>query len=147
MEVEPGIPEQFCTSAEKLGDAPLAVAPYPVAWRVEVVDTDKHRGFGYVRSGLYSMQWSGPLTLHHRFCWGSSNWAWSLAGASKDNGAKVRGLRLMRTMIEKFQYSGVALARSYVYPCTDVETDPSEGRKHVHIFAVTARRIGFPSVI
>ena len=31
---------------------PLSVAPYPVAWRVEIVDDIKHRGFEYVRSGL-----------------------------------------------------------------------------------------------
>ncbi|KAF9649751.1 hypothetical protein BDM02DRAFT_1745526 [Thelephora ganbajun] len=59
--VEPGKPEQFCTPPEKLGDSPLAVAAYPVAWRVEVVDDAKHRGFEYVR-----------------FCWGSTDWAWSL---------------------------------------------------------------------
>ena len=27
----------------------LSVAAYPVAWRVEIVDDVKHRGFGYVR--------------------------------------------------------------------------------------------------
>jgi len=27
----------------------LSVAAYPVAWRVEVVNDDKHRGFEYVR--------------------------------------------------------------------------------------------------
>ena len=36
----------------KLGDCDLTVAPYPVPWRVEVVDDDKHRGFEYVRSAL-----------------------------------------------------------------------------------------------
>ena len=58
VDVEPGKPEQFCTSAEKLGDAPLVVAPYPVAWRIEVVDNDKHRGFEYVRSGLVVTRWN-----------------------------------------------------------------------------------------
>jgi len=28
----------------------LSVSAYPVAWRVEVVDEDIHRGFEYVRS-------------------------------------------------------------------------------------------------
>ena len=28
----------------------LSVVAYPVAWRVEVVNDDKHRGFEYVRS-------------------------------------------------------------------------------------------------
>jgi len=28
----------------------ISVAAYPAAWRVEIVDDGKHRGFGYVRS-------------------------------------------------------------------------------------------------
>ena len=28
---------------------PLSVSPYPVAWRIEVVNDDIHRGFEYVR--------------------------------------------------------------------------------------------------
>jgi len=31
---------------------PLYVAPFPIPWRIEVVDDDKHRGFEYTRSGL-----------------------------------------------------------------------------------------------
>ena len=31
---------------------PLSVAAYPVAWRVEVVNEDPHRGFEYVRYEL-----------------------------------------------------------------------------------------------
>ena len=30
----------------------VGVSPYPVAWRVEVVDDEKHRGFEYIRSVL-----------------------------------------------------------------------------------------------
>ena len=30
-------------------DRPLSVSPYPVAWRIEVVNDDIHRGFEYVR--------------------------------------------------------------------------------------------------
>ena len=30
----------------------LSVAAYPVAWRIEVVNDDIHRGFEYVRSGV-----------------------------------------------------------------------------------------------
>ena len=30
-------------------DTPITVSVYPVAWRVEVVNDDKHRGFEYVR--------------------------------------------------------------------------------------------------
>jgi len=41
--------------------SPLAVAAYPVPWRVEVVDDDKYRGHEYVRSGpdamLRSTEW------------------------------------------------------------------------------------------
>ena len=35
---------------------PLFVGAYPVAWRFEVVDDDKHRGFEYVRSELGAAQ-------------------------------------------------------------------------------------------
>jgi len=28
----------------------ISVAAYPAAWRIEIVDDAKHRGFGYVRS-------------------------------------------------------------------------------------------------
>ncbi|KAF9649750.1 hypothetical protein BDM02DRAFT_3113175, partial [Thelephora ganbajun] len=70
---EPRKPEQFCTPPEKLGESPLMVTAYPVAWRVEVVDDAKHRGFEYVR-----------------LCWGSTDWAWSLSNdGSKDDGTKV----------------------------------------------------------
>ena len=31
----------------------LPVAAFPVAWRIKIVDDDKHRGFEYVRSELY----------------------------------------------------------------------------------------------
>jgi hypothetical protein len=34
---------------DELKDSFISVAPYPVAWRVEIVDDVKHRGFGYVR--------------------------------------------------------------------------------------------------
>jgi len=48
-QVEPGGPDQFCTLMDELKNSTLSVAPYPVAWRVEIVDDAKHRGFGYVR--------------------------------------------------------------------------------------------------
>ena len=55
MQFEPGKPGQFCTSKAMgdFGDLPLSVSPYPVAWRVEVVDDDDHRGF--VRAGHWTM--------------------------------------------------------------------------------------------
>jgi len=31
--------------------SPLSVTAYPAAWRVEVADDSKHRGFEYIRSG------------------------------------------------------------------------------------------------
>ena len=33
------------------GDAAITVAIYPLAWRIEVVNDNIHRGFEYVRSG------------------------------------------------------------------------------------------------
>ncbi|KAF9649749.1 hypothetical protein BDM02DRAFT_3113172 [Thelephora ganbajun] len=57
---------------EREGDNSIVVAPYPVAWRVELVNDAKHRGFEYAR-----------------FFWGTTNWVWTLANACKDNGAKV----------------------------------------------------------
>jgi len=44
-----------------------------VAWRVEIVDNDEHRGFEYVR-----------------FYWGTRKIAWDLAAACRDNGAPVQ---------------------------------------------------------
>jgi len=70
--VEPGKPEQFCILLGKLGECDLSVAPYPVAWRVDVVNNEKHRGHEYVS-----------------FYWGNTTWMWSLKGASKEDGTKV----------------------------------------------------------
>jgi len=36
---------------EELGDLPLSVDRDPVAWRIEVVEDDKYRGFEFVRLG------------------------------------------------------------------------------------------------
>ncbi|KAF9781774.1 hypothetical protein BJ322DRAFT_243563 [Thelephora terrestris] len=54
------------------GPMALIVTPYPAAWRLDVVDNDKHRGFEYIR-----------------FCWVTTDLTWTLANASKENGAKV----------------------------------------------------------
>ena len=35
-----------------MGSWTLIVTPYPAAWRIDVVDDDKHRGFEYIRSGV-----------------------------------------------------------------------------------------------
>ena len=46
-----GKPEQFCAPIVGLENGSLlSVAAFPVAWRVEVVNDDIHRGFEYVRS-------------------------------------------------------------------------------------------------
>ena len=53
VQVELGKPKQFCTPMEGLSNGtPLYVAAFPVAWRIEVFDDDKYRGFEYVRSEL-----------------------------------------------------------------------------------------------
>ncbi|KAF9648162.1 hypothetical protein BDM02DRAFT_3115768, partial [Thelephora ganbajun] len=60
--VEPGEPEQFCTLLDQIkGGSPLSVAIYPVAWRVEIVDDEKHRGFEYIRSELYLTRHIGAV--------------------------------------------------------------------------------------
>ena len=38
--------------------SPLSVSAYPVAWWIEVVNDDIHRGFEYVRSGCYAAAFS-----------------------------------------------------------------------------------------
>jgi len=61
--VEPGKPDQFCNPMEGINDGTqLYVAAYPIAWRIEVVDDDEHRGFEYIR--VY---------------WGTTKRAWDLA--------------------------------------------------------------------
>ena len=42
-------------------DTPITVAVYPVAWRVEIVNDEKHRGFEYVRSGPNAVRCSGVV--------------------------------------------------------------------------------------
>jgi len=37
---------------DELKNSTISVASYHVAWRLEIVDDVKHRGFEYVRSGL-----------------------------------------------------------------------------------------------
>ena len=37
----------------------ISVAAFPVAWRVEIVNDDKHRGFEYVRLELHFTQPTG----------------------------------------------------------------------------------------
>ena len=61
VQVETGAPEQFCVAIEGPKGSPLSVAAYPVAWRIEVVDDHKRRGFGYVRSGLDITQCDGTV--------------------------------------------------------------------------------------
>ena len=52
-QVEPGKPDQFCVPTVEHDDLyQIFVAAYPVAWRVEVVNDQRYRGFEYIRSGL-----------------------------------------------------------------------------------------------
>ena len=76
-------------------DRPLSVSPYPVAWRVEVVNDDIHRGFEYVRYMTSPVPQNGSLTMTRRvsFYWGTTNKIWDVAGDKNPN-SKVR-CRLM----------------------------------------------------
>ena len=50
VQLEPGVPEQFCIMLSGLGDEiNVSVAPFSVAWRVEIVNEERHRGSEYVR--------------------------------------------------------------------------------------------------
>jgi len=71
---EPGKPDQFCTPLKGFQDmTTLRVGAYPVAWRVEIVNDDNHRGFEYVR-----------------FYWGTERITWDLPGAGNEgDGVKV----------------------------------------------------------
>lgn len=90
IQVEPGKPEQFCSMMKKLGEAPLAVSPYPVAWRVEVVNDVEHRGFEYIRSEKYvALHGLGVYPRRNSFFWGTAEWAWNVDHGSKANGTKV----------------------------------------------------------
>ena len=44
------------------GDTPITVAIYPLAWRIEVVNDNIHRGFEYVRSGQTVLDAAKRLT-------------------------------------------------------------------------------------
>ena len=48
-QVEPAKAEQFCNPMEGINNGtPLFVTAYPVAWRVEIVNDEIHRGDEYV---------------------------------------------------------------------------------------------------
>jgi len=50
---------------EGMGDGCiLSVAAYPVAWRIEVVNDDAHRGFEYVRCELDVARRTGTAHPH-----------------------------------------------------------------------------------
>jgi len=74
-QVEQGRPEQYCSPAEGVGHGtPLYVSSYPVAWRVELMEDEIHRGYEYVR-----------------FYWGPKKTrAWDLHLGQRDNGTCVR---------------------------------------------------------
>ncbi|KAF9648157.1 hypothetical protein BDM02DRAFT_2342502 [Thelephora ganbajun] len=75
LRVDRGKPGQFCIPLNGVQNcATLRVAAYPVAWRVEIVNDDRHRGFEYVR-----------------FYWGTEAIAWDLGGGNKENGYNLSG--------------------------------------------------------
>jgi hypothetical protein len=60
MQFEPGKPEQFCTVMnDSLKGSPLSVTAFPVAWRVEIVSDDKHRGFEFIRLEPHVTRYTG----------------------------------------------------------------------------------------
>ncbi|KAF9649757.1 hypothetical protein BDM02DRAFT_3260142 [Thelephora ganbajun] len=74
--VEPGKPEQFCVPLHGLGDGAhpsLGVTPYPMAWRLAIVEDEEHRGFEYIR--LY---------------WETTNRVWDLKDRSDKDGTRVQ---------------------------------------------------------
>ena len=97
-QVEPGKPEQFCSMVKKLGEGPLAVSAYPVAWRIEVVDEGIHRGFEYVRSELHVIlrDYGDSPTQNNRVYWGTTGWSWNVDSGVKENGTKVEGSIALR---------------------------------------------------
>ena len=76
----------------------LSVSAYPVAWRIEIVDDDIHRGFEYVRSECYapSLRRNDLLTLYVSFRWGTTKVSWNIAGFNKGPGSKVRCRVILR---------------------------------------------------
>ena len=46
---------------DELKRSAVSVSPYPVAWRLEIVDDVKHHGFEYVRLGLDVTQHVGAV--------------------------------------------------------------------------------------
>ncbi|KAF9781763.1 hypothetical protein BJ322DRAFT_1023120 [Thelephora terrestris] len=78
--IEPGKPEQFFAPTEgTTKGTSFFVGPYPVAWRIEVVNDAKHRGFEYIRSE--------PEII--RIFWGNTDLTWAVESETKDNRAKV----------------------------------------------------------
>jgi len=75
--------------------------------------------------------------LRNSFYWGTTKWAWDLAGGSNTNGNKVIHTCTSRgTTIERFRHPGDHLVK-----CRDpaalanLEADPREGRRSVETFA------------
>ena len=52
MKVEAGMPDQYCNAVGGFifgFGSPVSATAFPAAWRVELVDDIKYRGFGYIR--------------------------------------------------------------------------------------------------
>jgi len=70
---------------------PLSVCAYPVAWRIEIVNDDIHRGFEYVRfeHEIASPYQNGSLTLRLSVYWGTTDILWDIT-LHNTPGSKVR---------------------------------------------------------
>jgi len=127
--------------------------PPTVAWRVEVVNDDKHRGFECVRWGTrcsYPTRLDGLLTLLDSIFWGTTKWARDLDGGQVENGTRARRSRVPKNYItERFHRPGVLLGRRRLPDVADLEVNAREGRKCVHTFTAIVRsaRLGLPPSI
>ncbi|KAF9781769.1 hypothetical protein BJ322DRAFT_243359 [Thelephora terrestris] len=68
--LEQGKPEQYCIMLKGLeSESVVSVSPFPVAWRIEIVEDERFRGCEYVR-----------------MFWGTTNMTWDLRdfGSHKD---------------------------------------------------------------
>lgn len=50
MQLDPGGPDQFCVMIKGLeSESVVSVAPYPVAWNIQIVEDERFLGSEYVR--------------------------------------------------------------------------------------------------
>ncbi|KAF9648154.1 hypothetical protein BDM02DRAFT_3261202 [Thelephora ganbajun] len=62
-------PDLYCAMLEGLGNrSSVAVSPYPAAWKIQIVDEEKCRGFEYIR-----VVWSTTEMVWDLAWWGNSS--------------------------------------------------------------------------